>query len=114
MLQTPGHRLPRGGGAGTGIPAQQVCTPPVHTGARGAGGGGAGCIRRGGGMGGLAGTPPPPVLLSLGSQISFFFVKDSPQGPPTANCHPRPTAHRQPLPTATSRQPPTANRQPLK
>ena len=47
--------------------------------------------------------------LSLGTQIFFLLrraLKDSPQGPPTANRHQPPTANRQP--------PPTANRQPVK
>ena len=72
MLQTPGHWLPRGGGAGTGIPAQQVCTPPVRTGAwgafRGGGGGARGgrdALERGGGYGEVGRDPPssqgPPV-----------------------------------------------------
>ena len=43
--------------------------------------------------------------LSFTGQIIFCFqktaLKDSPQGPPTAN--------RQPLPTGTNCQPPTAN-----
>ena len=47
--------------------------------------------------------------LALKSKISFFFsrrtaLKDSPQGPPTAN--------RQPPPTVNHHQPPTTNRQP--
>ena len=40
-------------------------------------------------------------------------LKDSPQGPLTANRQPLPTANRQPLPTANRQPLPTANRQPL-
>ena len=67
----------------------------------------------------LAPPPPPPAHPGLSLRNpTFLFVKDSPQGPPTANL---PTANRQPPPTgnrhqpatATNRQPPpTANRQP--
>ena len=61
----------------------------------------------------------PPWGFSQGGPLEppFFFVKDSPQGPPTANRHRLPTANRQPPltsnrqpPPATNHQPPTANR----
>ena len=43
----------------------------------------------------------------------FFFVKDRPKGPSTANRQPPAAAnHHQPPPTAINRQSPTANRQP--
>ena len=48
----------------------------------------------------------PCAGLSLRTPISVF-VKDSPQGPPTANRQP-PTANRQP-PTANRQPPPTTN-----
>ena len=39
----------------------------------------------------------------------FFFVKDRPKGPSTANHQPPPTANRHQPPTASGDQPPTAN-----
>ena len=41
------------------------------------------------------------------SRTEIFFVKDSPQGPATANRQPAPTANRHQTPTATNRQPPS-------
>ena len=56
--------------------------------------------------------------LLIRTQIVFFLsqtaLKDSAQGPPTANRQPPPTVNRQPLPTPTNHQPRTANRHPLK
>ena len=61
---------------------------------------------------------PPLSNRAVLKNPDFFFVKDSPRGPPTANLrqrptatnrHQPPTAYRQPPPT-TNRQPPTTNR----
>ena len=58
-----------------------------------------------------------PGLSSI-SLIIFFWLwtalKDSTQGPPTANHQTPPTAINRQPPTANRHQPPTANRQPLK
>ena len=67
--------------------------------------------------------PPRPCFRGRALRKNFFvflFIKDSPQGPPAADCQPLPTAnlHQPPPsanhqpPTATNRQLPTANRHP--
>ena len=61
--------------------------------------------------------PPPPQGCPYEARLFVSLrtaLKDSPQGPPTANRQP-PTATNRQSPTATNHQPPpTANRQPLK
>ena len=55
-------------------------------------------------------TNPNALIQAVLKKPDFFFGKDSPQGPPTANRQPPTAANRQPPPTANRRQPPTANR----
>ena len=66
----------------------------------------------GGGGGKWAPKGPCPSIFSPPRALlkdPLFFIKDSPQGPPTANRQLPPTANCQP-PTVNCHQPPTINR----